>query len=115
MCCPHKPRVLDPPELLSEELQTSKYSKSEREFDLVVVGATGFTGKLALEYLCKNYPQNERKQIRILTSAHQNHEVLFTVAGPLKSSRVVHFFDFLTKRNVLVNAKKFVYDSKLLR
>ena len=28
---------------------------SEREFDVVVFGATGFTGRLVAEYLNKNY------------------------------------------------------------
>ena len=31
-------------------------SKEERKYDLVLVGATGFTGRLALEYLLCNYP-----------------------------------------------------------
>lgn len=30
---------------------------SSRPFDVVVWGATGFTGRLVVEYLCQNYPQ----------------------------------------------------------
>lgn len=34
-------------------------SKENCEFDLIVYGATSFTGKLVTEYLWKNYPPNE--------------------------------------------------------
>ena len=35
--------------------KVSKKSKESREFDLVLFGATGFTGNFAAEYLAKNY------------------------------------------------------------
>ena len=33
--------------------------KPEREFDVIVWGATGFTGRLVVEYLAANYPQGK--------------------------------------------------------
>ena len=47
---------------------------ADRPFDIVVWGATGFTGRLVIEYLCINYPdikvaiggRNEEKCNRLL-------------------------------------------------
>jgi len=40
--------------LITEE----KRSRSDRKYDLVLFGATGFTGKLAALYLAKTYGSN---------------------------------------------------------
>jgi len=56
------PALLDTPcinqgqesEVASSNFDAEEFA--EREFDLVVYGATGFTGKLVVEYLSESYP-----------------------------------------------------------
>ncbi len=36
-------------------------SLDKREFDIIIWGASGFTGRLVAEYLCQNYSPNELK------------------------------------------------------
>lgn len=48
---------------------------SDRSFDLIVIGATGFTGKRAVDYLSKNAPENFRWGI-----AARNSDKLTVVA-----------------------------------
>ena len=43
------------PKIDSSALQPTSTKKDEREFDIVVFGATGFTGNFMCEYLSKNY------------------------------------------------------------
>lgn len=47
---PHSPKEID-----SSLLERTKTAKEDREFDIVVYGATGFTGGFMCEYLAKNY------------------------------------------------------------
>lgn len=44
-----------PQEIDSSLLEPTKTAKEDREFDLVVFGATGFTGGFMCEYLAQNY------------------------------------------------------------
>ena len=44
-----------PAEIDSSSMEATKVPKDEREFDLVIYGATGFTGNFLCEYLAKNY------------------------------------------------------------
>ena len=36
-------------------------NKAERTFDIVVYGATGYTGRLVAEYLAQHYPKDGPK------------------------------------------------------
>lgn len=59
---------------------------TEREFDLILFGATGFTGNLAARYLAKAAP----KQARIAL-AGRNRERLFAIRDELKKlSKEIH-------------------------
>jgi hypothetical protein len=49
-----KGRVQEDPEALKKQI-VKKASDGDREFDLVMFGATGFTGRLASLYLAKQY------------------------------------------------------------
>ena len=39
------------------------YVMAEVSYDLVVLGATGFTGQIAAAYLAKNYPGSSRLKV----------------------------------------------------
>lgn len=53
-----------------------------RPFDVVVWGATGFTGRLVIEYLCENYPQGgELRWAAAGRNARKLGDVLSEIAG----------------------------------
>ncbi|MDH4047751.1 MAG: saccharopine dehydrogenase NADP-binding domain-containing protein [Gammaproteobacteria bacterium] len=62
---------------------TMAAEKAQRAYDIVVWGATGFTGRLVLEYLVKNYPQGGA--LRWAAAARDEKKlsrVLQEIAGP---------------------------------
>jgi len=46
---------------VSTRLQPAIAKKGERKYNLVLLGATGFTGQLALEHLARNYSGDDVK------------------------------------------------------
>lgn len=50
-----KTRDPSPPELDTSVLEKTDVPKDKREFDMIVFGATGFTGKMLAQYLARNY------------------------------------------------------------
>lgn len=50
-----KLRDPSPPEIDTSVLEKTETPKDKREFDLVVFGATGYTGNMLAEYLARNY------------------------------------------------------------
>lgn len=61
-----------PEEIDSSSLEATKNAKEDREFDLVVFGATGFTGGFMCEYLAKNYELSTGK----ITGTRSGKQVL---------------------------------------
>jgi short subunit dehydrogenase-like uncharacterized protein len=58
-------------------------SANGRPFDIVVWGASGFTGRLVVEYLAKNYPQGcDVRWAAAGRNSHKLNQVLAEVAGP---------------------------------
>ena len=56
--------------------------KDKRSYDIVVWGASGFTGKLVCQYLMKNYGAGEGPALR-WTIAGRNHKKLETICKEL--------------------------------
>ena len=52
--------------------------KDKRSYDIIVWGASGFTGKLICQYLLKNYGAGEAPVIR-WAIAGRNHKKLETI------------------------------------
>ena len=55
LCCCRKKKVPVTQNDEELELNPTDTPKNEREFDLVLYGATGFTGNFLAEYLARNY------------------------------------------------------------
>jgi short subunit dehydrogenase-like uncharacterized protein len=57
--------------------------KDKRSYDIIVWGASGFTGKLICQYLMKNYGTGVGPALR-WTIAGRNHKKLETIRKDLK-------------------------------
>lgn len=55
---------------------------SNREFDVIVVGATGFTGALVAEYLCERYGVGGELRWAAAGRSHEKLEALQATLGP---------------------------------
>jgi short subunit dehydrogenase-like uncharacterized protein len=66
-----------PSEIDSSSLEATKVSKENREFDIVVYGATGFTGGFMCEYLAKNYEFMLGK----LSETRKDKQIRWAIAG----------------------------------
>jgi hypothetical protein len=75
MCC--KKKKIQKKFIPLESVSGPDPNKNSREFDLILFGATGFTGKFAAEYLAKNY-----------------------FIGPLSASKVIFIHKKLIKEQI---------------
>ena len=62
--------------------------KMNREFDLIIFGASGFTGQIAVKYLDENYPtlkwvpsRNLEKLKKISENTIRNQKYLFQIVN----------------------------------
>lgn len=55
LCCCKKNKQEENNDPVSLGLEQTEVPKNEREYDLILYGATGFTGNFAAEYLARNY------------------------------------------------------------
>ena len=64
-------------------------NKAERPFDIVVYGATGYTGRLVAEYLAQHYPKEGPKWAMAGRSAEKLAEVRDLIGAPQDTPLVV--------------------------
>jgi short subunit dehydrogenase-like uncharacterized protein len=68
---------------------------SKKNFDVVVYGATGFTGKLVVEYMLNQYGDDETISWAM---AGRSHEKLVAVRDALGVSKDVPLLTAMTKK-----------------
>jgi hypothetical protein len=85
MCC--KKKKIQKKFIPLESVSGPDPNKNSREFDLILFGATGFTGKFAAEYLAKNY----------FVGPLSASEVIFIHKKVIKEQ--IELGDFRTKQN----------------
>ena len=68
---------------------------NEKNFDVVIYGATGFTGKLVVEYMLKQYGNDNSISWAM---AGRSHEKLLAVKEKLGVPAEISFDDLIPKK-----------------
>jgi short subunit dehydrogenase-like uncharacterized protein len=83
-------------------------SKTERPFDIVVYGATGYTGRLVAEYLSQHYPTGGPKWAMAGRSADKLAEVRDLIGAPKDTPLVVANSDDAASMQALTESTRVV-------